>query len=210
MKKKEDNNKNIIAFFDFDHTISKSDSFLDFLINTFTKLELFQGLIFLFPVLCLYKLKLIPNWNAKESTLKYFFGGWAEEKFRGCASFYSKQIMHNIVRSTALEKVRGHIIKGHRVVVVSASLRSWLFGWCNDHGLELICTEAVSEDGKITGKLKTKNCWGPEKVRRIKEVINLEDYSYIYAYGDSAGDTEMLELANEGYFNWKKISRRER
>ncbi len=202
MKKKDRKDEKIIAFFDFDHTISKSDSFLDFLISTFTKFELFQSLVFLFPILILYKLKIIPNWSAKESTLKYFFGGWSEEKFRGCASFYSKQVMHRIVRPDASKKLRWHIDKGHRIVVVSASLKAWLYGWCKDYGVELICTEICSKNGRISGKLKTKNCWGPEKVKRIKEVIKIEDYSYIYAYGDSAGDTEMLELADEAYFNW--------
>ena len=39
-----------------------------------------------------------------------------------------------------------------------------------------------------------------EKVRRVKERYNLDDYDHIYAYGDSRGDKELLELADEGFY----------
>jgi phosphoserine phosphatase len=53
---------------------------------------------------------------------------------------------------------------------------------------------------KLSGHLKTKNCYGPEKVRRIREVIDTDEYSTIYAYGDTRGDKEMLELANFKFY----------
>ena len=53
---------------------------------------------------------------------------------------------------------------------------------------------------KITGNLISKNCYGPEKVTRILESYDLLKYDYIYAYGNSRGDYEMLELANEKFY----------
>jgi phosphoserine phosphatase len=41
------------------------------------------------------------------------------------------------------------------------------------------------------------NCYGEEKVRRIRASYNLDEFNHIYAYGDSEGDKAMLDLAHE-------------
>lgn len=45
----------------------------------------------------------------------------------------------------------------------------------------------------LTGKFATPNCYGMEKVVRLKKEI--EDYS-LTVYGDSRGDKELMEIAN--------------
>ena len=52
----------------------------------------------------------------------------------------------------------------------------------------------VGADGRLTGRLQGANCRGPEKVMRLREWRG-EGLSIDYAYGDSAGDREMLDLA---------------
>ena len=56
------------------------------------------------------------------------------------------------------------------------------------------------KDKTITGKTFKKNCHDPEKVKRIRELYNLSDYKYIYAYGNSRGDHEMLDIADERHY----------
>ncbi len=52
----------------------------------------------------------------------------------------------------------------------------------------------------VSGECATKNCFGPEKVSRIKTAYTLSEFEHIYAYADSSGDTELLELADtSGY-----------
>ena len=63
--------------------------------------------------------------------------------------------------------------------------------------LELLCTEMEVNDNRLTGKFSIPNCNGIEKLKRIKELVNLEDYSMIYAYGDTKGDEAMLSIANK-------------
>ncbi|GAG97863.1 unnamed protein product, partial [marine sediment metagenome] len=48
--------------------------------------------------------------------------------------------------------------------------------------------------------LLPRNCYGIEKVNRVQETYTLSQYEYIYAYGDSHGDKEMLSIANERYY----------
>jgi phosphoserine phosphatase len=83
-------------------------------------------------------------------------------------------------------------------------------------------TQIEVVDGRLTGRFATSNCYGPEKVRRLKEYINeevspaggdLEGWGgkevsptggdlegAIIAYGDSRGDKELLAYANEGHY----------
>ena len=52
----------------------------------------------------------------------------------------------------------------------------------------------VDADGRLTGRLLGPNCRGPEKVMRLREWRG-EGLALAYAYGDSSGDREMLDLA---------------
>ena len=66
--------------------------------------------------------------------------------------------------------------------------------------ISLIATELEIINNKITGNLISTNCFGPEKVKRILKSYDLLNYDCIYAYGNSRGDHEMLELATEKFY----------
>ena len=189
-----------ISFFDFDGTITTDDSLVKFIRFAVGNTKLIWGMTLLSPMLTAYKLKFIPNYKAKQYMLSYFFKGISEEKFMQVANEYSLKHIDTIVRPKAMEKIAWHKDQGHTVVVVSASIECWLKPWCDKNNIDLIATRLEIEDGKLTGKFATKNCYGIEKVNRIKEKYNLAEYSIIYAYGDSSGDKEMLSIANERHY----------
>lgn len=186
-----------LTLFDFDGTITTDDSLLKFIRFVVGDTKFIIGLIALSPTLTLYKLKLIPNYKAKQKMLSYFFKGCSEEYFRKVANEYSLNHIDKILRPKAMEKIQWHKEQGHKAVVVSASIDCWLRPWCERNDLELIATQLEIKDSVVTGNLLTKNCYGVEKVNRIKKLYNLDDFEYIYAYGDSSGDKEMLDLAHE-------------
>lgn len=194
-----------IAFFDFDGTITTKDSFMEFIKYSVGNTRFALGFALLSPILLLYKFKVLANWRAKEMVLQWFFGGMPENDFRELANRYSRDEVSKIVRPMALEKIQWHLTEGHKVVVVSASIDCWLQEWCRLLGLDLIATRLEFINGRFIGTLSSKNCFGPEKVVRIKERYNLSDYQRIYAYGDSSGDLEMLKLAHEKFFCWEKM-----
>jgi len=189
-----------IAFFDFDGTITTDDSLLKFIRFVVGDRRFLLGLVVLSPMLVLYKLKLIPNYKAKQYLLSWFFKGMRKVDFLKVANEYSLVHIDKILRPKAIEKINWHKNQGHKVVVVSASIECWLRPWCEKNNLELIATKLEIKDDIVTGNLLTKNCYGVEKVNRIKEAYDLEKFDYIYAYGDSSGDKQMLSLAHENFY----------
>ena len=70
-----------IAFFDFDGTITSKDSLLEFIKFALGPFKYYKGLLFLSPMLILFKLKFIPNDLAKEKLITYFFSGFDSKYF---------------------------------------------------------------------------------------------------------------------------------
>jgi phosphatidylglycerophosphatase C len=189
-----------IAFFDFDGTITKKDTLIEFIKFAVGKKNFFKGLLILSPILILYKLKFVPNYKAKQKLISYFFKGYKESYFKKLATIYSLNMMDDIINHEALNRIKWHKSQGHEVVIVSASMECWLRPWCKKHNLQLIATKLEFKNGIVTGNFLTKNCYGIEKVNRIKQAYNLKKFDYIYVYGDSKGDKEMLSLANKAFF----------
>jgi len=189
-----------LVLFDFDGTITTDDSLIKFIRFVVGDTKFIWGMTLLFPILTAYKLKLLPNYKAKQYMFSYFFKGMNEEKFMQVANEYSLKHINTILRPKAMEKIAWHKEQGHKIVIVSASIECWLKPWCDENDLNLIATKIEMKNGIVTGRFKTKNCYGIEKAVRVREIYNLDDYDHIYAYGDSRGDTELLELAHTKNF----------
>ncbi|CAA6802164.1 MAG: Phosphoserine phosphatase (EC [uncultured Campylobacterales bacterium] len=189
-----------IAFFDFDGTITKKDSFIQFIIFSVGVWRFLLGFFILLPILILYKIKLISNYKAKEYVLTYFFKNMRIEDFDKICKNFSEQKIDKMIRVKALKKLNYYKNLDYEVVIVSASIENYLIHWCEKNKLKLIATSIEVKNNLITGKLLSKNCYGKEKVVRIKKLYNLEDFHNIYAYGDSRGDREMLRLTNLSFY----------
>ncbi len=192
----------VLAIFDFDGTITNRDSFRHFLRYVVRKSVYYRGLMALSPVLIAYMLGFVPNYVAKQKVFGYFFGGWTTEDFGALAEKYSSSEISKIVRPEALKRIDWHQRQGHKVVVVSASIKSWLSHWCRTQGIDLVATEVEEENQILTGQFRTLNCHGSEKVKRLKDRFDFSKIDYVYAYGNSGGDKEILEMADEKYYRY--------
>ncbi|MDA8404797.1 MAG: HAD-IB family hydrolase [Desulfobacteraceae bacterium] len=190
-----------LALFDFNGTVSRRQILVDFIRYSVHPVRVIAGVLFLWPVLILYLLNLISNRAAKEICFTCFFKGKTEGDFRKAATAFSKNKLEGTLDKNALEKIRWHKSRNHTVVIVSGSIDGLLDEWCQENGLDLIANTLEIKKGRITGKISSVNCWGKGKARRIKENYKLERFSRIYAYGNTGGDIDMLNMANERYMN---------
>jgi len=192
-------NKSTIVFCDFDGTITSKDSFGEFIKFYHSTWRYYFGLLLHMPILVLYKLGLYNNQKAKEKLICYFFKDENEIQFNYKSKKFALTKIHEFLLSDAMPKLNWYKSEGCEVVIVSASFINYLKPWCDKNGFDVIATQLEIINDKVSGKIKGKNCYGEEKVNRIKQNYNINEY-YIIAYGDTKGDMPMLSLANETYY----------
>lgn len=191
---------NRIAFFDFDGTITTKDTLLEFIKFYRGPFRFYLGFFMYAPFLLAYKLKIIPNWVAKQKVLQFFFGGETIGSFQKQCEEFAAHKLPALLRPKALAEIKKLQAAGSTVVVVSASAENWIRPWAVQNSLHLMGTRLAMQDGKITGKLDGPNCYGNEKVHRIKEKFDLADYKEIYCYGDTSGDKPMLAIGTKTFY----------
>lgn len=189
-----------IAFFDFDGTITTKDTLLELARFYKGKAGFVLGMLMLSPFLIALKLGLAENRKVKEKFIRYFFGGMHIQSFEDLCQKFSSQKLQDLLRPDALKKIHWHKQQGHEIVVVSASAKNWVAPFCIMHALKFITTELAIKNDCLTGNLSGENCNGPQKAIHIKNAFDLSGYEKIYAYGDSEGDKEMLQLATDPFY----------
>lgn len=194
--------KEIIHVFDFDGTLTKSDTLLEFIRYVNGPWRLWLSLLLFLPELLLMKLHLRDNGRTKEKLFAWHFRGeWDSDFAEYCEGFALD--CPEVMCEAGMATLRKALNQGERVFVVSASVDRWVEPFF--HGAtQVLGTQIEVQDCKLTGRFTTPNCYGPEKVKRLKAAIpDLErnrDKYYIIAYGDSRGDKEMLEFADERHY----------
>jgi HAD superfamily hydrolase (TIGR01490 family) len=193
-----------LALFDFDGTVTFKDTFTPFIYFATSRTRIALGRVLLAPMILGYKLGLIAAPRMRAAIARIAFQGRYESEVKALGARYSATLSAR-VRPEALERIRWHQANGDVVVVVSASLRTYLGNWCEGHQLELVCTELESKDGVLSGRYAGGDCTGSEKARRVRERYDVKRYPIIYAYGDTKEDHELLRLATKPFFRWKEI-----
>ncbi len=191
--------KRSIAAFDFDGTLTTRDSFLAFIRYACGKWRYYAGFALYAPMLLLMLARLYPHDRAKQRLFSHFFKGWQHDRFAALAREFSTEI-DKMRNHPVINRLQEHVARGDTVYIVSASLPEWIEPWCSQLGVNaVLATEIqVNSEGLITGRFKTRNCYGAEKVARLLQVEPNRWQYILHAYGDSAGDKEMIAFADEG------------
>lgn len=187
----------IVAAFDFDGTITTADSFRYFVRYAVgTPRFAWAGLRAL-PWLLAMKAGWISRGDAKAKFAWFAFGPIEADALDALACRFAQSELLRLVRPEMIERVREHCARGHEVVLVSASPSLYLEKWAAQAGIaSVLSTRLAFEHGVFCGKLDGENCWGPQKVVRLRAWWGDRQPQRLYAYGDSRGDKEMAELAD--------------
>ena len=195
--------KTIIAAFDFDGTITKHDTLISFLSFSAGKWASAKKLACLSPQMIGFLLNFVSRQEVKEAILKRFFKGMPYPQLQEMGeAFACSNNLSQLIYPEALKRLDWHRSQKHRCILISASIDTYLQPWCNLHGFnDLICSKLeVDQNDHVTGQLVGANCWGPEKERRLLELLGPRENFILYAYGDSQGDQELLSMADHPYY----------
>jgi phosphatidylglycerophosphatase C len=129
------------------------------------------------------------------------FSGRPESDVVSVGSTFAERIAAEWLRGDTLQAMRSHQAADDHLVLVSASFEVYLRPLAALLGVEKVLgARLASDDGVLTGDLDGPNCRGPEKVRRLHgwldERFGGRDAVELIAYGDSAGDRELLADAD--------------
>ncbi len=194
-----------IALFDFDGTITNNDNYTRFLKYSGSKTR--KTLIFvpILPIYLLYKFKIISSTKARSIISFFAYKGRNETNLGDIGLLYSRNEIPKFIRKNAIDRINWHKSNHDLIVVVSASLNIYLNHWCNQNGLDIICTILESKNGILTGRYQNGDCTGQEKARRVIEKYDLKKYQTIYVYGDTTEDRKMFDLGNAKYYRWEQV-----
>lgn len=208
--------KEKVYCFDFDGTLTTSDTLLEFIKYAKGNGRFLMVFLMYSPILVLMKLHLYPNWKAKQQIFAHLFAGMRIERFNKLCQSFAEDNQH-LLRPEGVSLIHQVLGKGAKVYVVSASIDNWVRPFFQHRGITditVLGTQIEVVDGKVTGRFKTNNCYGEEKVHRICEALttttanaygttslSFDRTQYdIEAFGDSRGDKEMLAFANHGHY----------
>lgn len=193
-----------LALFDFDGTITTRETFPDFIQLATAPRRLAIGKLLLAPLIVGYRLGIVPATLVRASIVKFAFRGVAEAAVTDAGEAFASDVLPQLLRPEAMQRIQWHKMRGDTVVVVSGGFDLYLSHWCSQHGLALVCSKLESAGGILTGRYLGVQCAGLEKCRRVREHYDVAGFPKVYAYGDTSEDLAMLEMADEGYFRWRK------
>lgn len=189
-----------IAAFDFDGTLTRHDTLFPFLARacgypTFarTLADMAPGAI---------RTRFGPSGDLdrrdvlKADLLARFLTGREERWFSDAGERFAASLPRRI-RPEMAEQVRWHQQLGHELVLVSASLATYLEPLAERLGFDhVIAVTMAVEDGVLTGAMARPNVRGPEKAHRLREWLGGDRPAFLWAYGNSTGDRELLAMAD--------------
>jgi HAD superfamily hydrolase (TIGR01490 family) len=186
-----------LAAFDLDGTLTRRDTLLPFLHRAVGRDRAYRALLASsLPLARAAALSGPHRDRAKAAVLQRLLAGMPLAELAAAAEAYADDVVAFQLRPETRERVEWHRGEGHELVLVSASPELYVEPIGRRLGFdEVLATRLeVGGDGRLTGRLVGANCRGPEKVVRLREWRG-DALVVAYAYGDSAGDREMLALA---------------
>lgn len=183
-----------LAVFDFDGTLARRDTLLQFLVEATSVRRVATALAVQAPSVLRDR---TDRDGAKERVIRRLLAGDDPERLAALGRNYAVGLVH-LLRPEMSERVRWHRAQDHELVIVSASLRYYLTPLAENLGFDhVIAVELeVGSDGRLTGHLDGPNVRGPEKAVRLRSWLGTDQPAESWAYGDSSGDVELLAMVD--------------
>ena len=192
----------VVAAFDFDGTLARGGSVWPFLAATSGVARTAAAAVAIFPKLV--SAALVGGRaadDAKEALFRRTLGGRDAEALARAASAFGTGHYRRRARRAVRARLEQHRALGHRLVIVSASPELYVGPVGDELAVDAVIATRleVGPDRRLTGAYDGANCRGGEKLRRLRRWIDDEaPGALVWAYGNSAGDRQLLAGADVG------------
>jgi phosphatidylglycerophosphatase C len=186
-----------VVAFDFDGTLTVRDSFNAFLAWRCGGARLAGGLLRLTPAAMRYAVDR-DRGRLKAAAVGEFLAGRPEAEIADAAAQFAAAGYERLMRPDALKVWEGWRARGATCVIVTASPELLAAPFARRLGADRLIGTRLATDpgtGRLTGAIAGRNCRAEEKVARLEQVFG-PGLRLTAAYGDSAGDREMLAIAD--------------
>jgi|tagenome__1003787_1003787.scaffolds.fasta_scaffold19975684_2 phosphatidylglycerophosphatase C len=191
----------VVAAFDFDGTLTRSDSVLPFLRLVGGRRKLVFGLVRHAPSVIIAVVKRDRD-RLKALATAAVFQDVPRSRIDELARTHGRALAVRGLRDDVVARLGWHLEQGHRVVIVSASYEPYVRVVADALGVsDVIATRLALDDADLcTGLIDGPNCRAVEKVNRLAQWLTEQGLSRtdieLWAYGDSSGDRELLAWAD--------------
>ncbi len=198
----------VVAAFDFDGTLTEGGSVWPFLAAVAGPWAVARAAAGLLPALV--RAAVLGGHHAdtaKEALFARTLTGRDAAEVAAQAAVFGRAHYQRHRRPDLHRRLEWHRRQGHRLVIVSASPELYLRPVAEELGVDgVVATRlAVGPDGRLTGRYDGLNCRGSEKMDRLRRWIETAgaaqadgDEPFVWAYGNSGGDRQLLAGADVG------------
>ena len=195
-------NSKKISIFDLDGTLTKSDTYLPYLVGFLKRnpKRWLKASILPFAAVMFY-LKIHDNQWLKTIFLKVILGGETKDNILAWNKIFLDNLFTEGLREDIVTILKKRQNAGDIILLSTASLDIYVPDIQNWFSINhLICTNTLWQDDCLTGELDGNNCYGLEKLARVKSYMRKHNISgEVSVYSDHASDWPIMNYADKAY-----------
>ena len=196
--------KTDLAIYDMDRTVTKRATYTPFLIHCALRRAPWR--LVLLPLVAVsmlaYLFKLIDRGQLKEINHRLLIGPKRHpHELKPLVDSFADSVVATNVRQGARQAIARDKAEGRRIVMATASYRFYSREIADRLGFDdCIGTNSIlGIDERVHAKIDGENCYGPAKLRMIKDWLASSglDRGHVRFYSDHASDKPAFEWADE-------------
>jgi len=195
-----------IAIFDLDYTLTKRGTWGRFVLKNlrFRPLHWFPFIFATLKAQWLYKRGKTSRICVKQEMMRWSMVGARKEDIVRMAEDFAEKEVRQGLRPGAWEFLEKHRENGDTIVIASAAVCVIVDAIAQRLNIEhWVSTEMKWEDGRLASDFATENCYGPNKLDRVKQLFEQipelkQNHTHITMYSDSYSDIDILRFCDKG------------
>ena len=201
--------KNNFAFFDFCETIVAVQSADDFVKYVLIKKNRFDKVIlwyFLKSKPMNFFLKFIGLKKNRKAILLSLLSGLRKNSIDGYASLYYNEKLKSKLNANVLDKIKT-LQSTHYIFIVSGGYFPYINCFAQEFSIDnVIANEFLYKKDLFTGKIKSRDCLGNEKVKRVKYFLKIKNNKLenSIAFSDCLSDKPLFDFCESAYLIFYK------